>query len=161
MRVRTPISSSSSPSRSERLEMADRLTIARPYARAAFAEARENGGLAPWADALQAAAVVVKDSRVATLLDDPRVNFAISTRGRKPGLDHLGIQVESQEELHEVYGRLREAGGNIIGLSMHHRHSSFFDANIDIEVKDARHLTHIAAALRACPSVETVERARG
>jgi len=54
-----------------------------------------------------------------------------------------------------------EAGGNIIGLSMHHRHSSFFDADIDIEVKDARHLTHIAAALRACPSVETVERARG
>ena len=34
-----------------------------------------------------------------------------------------------------------EAGGNIIGLSMHHRHSSFFDADIDIEVKDARHLT--------------------
>jgi GTP pyrophosphokinase/guanosine-3',5'-bis(diphosphate) 3'-pyrophosphohydrolase len=54
-----------------------------------------------------------------------------------------------------------EAGGNIIGLSMHHRHSSFFDADVDIEVKDARHLTHIAAALRACPSVETVERARG
>jgi GTP pyrophosphokinase/guanosine-3',5'-bis(diphosphate) 3'-pyrophosphohydrolase len=54
-----------------------------------------------------------------------------------------------------------EAGGNIVGLSMHHRHSSFFDADIDIEVKDARHLTHIAAALRACPSVETVERARG
>jgi len=54
-----------------------------------------------------------------------------------------------------------EAGGNIVGLSMHHRHSSFFDADIDIEVKDARHLTHIAAALRACPSVETVERAWG
>jgi GTP pyrophosphokinase/guanosine-3',5'-bis(diphosphate) 3'-pyrophosphohydrolase len=54
-----------------------------------------------------------------------------------------------------------EAGGNIVGLSMHHRHSSFFDADIDIEVKNARHLTHIAAALRACPSVETVERARG
>ncbi len=54
-----------------------------------------------------------------------------------------------------------EAGGNIVGLSMHHRHSSFFDADIEIEVKDARHLTHIAAALRACPSVETVERAWG
>jgi len=54
-----------------------------------------------------------------------------------------------------------EAGGNIVGLNMHHRHSNFFDADIDIEVKDARHLTHIAAALRACPSVETVERARG
>ena len=53
--------------------MADRLTIARPYARAAFQEARQNGGLAPWSDALQAAAMVVKDPRVATLLDNPRV----------------------------------------------------------------------------------------
>ncbi|HEY1875424.1 MAG TPA: F0F1 ATP synthase subunit delta, partial [Steroidobacteraceae bacterium] len=46
---------------------------ARPYARAAFEEARKNGGLAPWSDALQAAALVVKDPRVATLLDNPRV----------------------------------------------------------------------------------------
>jgi len=56
--------------------MADRLTIARPYARAAFEEARQNGGLAPWSQALQAAALVVKDPRVATLLDDPRVTPA-------------------------------------------------------------------------------------
>jgi F-type H+-transporting ATPase subunit delta len=53
--------------------MADRLTIARPYARAAFEEARQNGGLAPWSEALQAAALVVKDPRVETLLDNPRV----------------------------------------------------------------------------------------
>jgi F-type H+-transporting ATPase subunit delta len=53
--------------------MADRLTIARPYARAAFEEARQNGGLAPWSEALQAAAMVVKDPRVANLLDNPRV----------------------------------------------------------------------------------------
>jgi len=33
------------------------------------------------------------------MLDDPRVNFAISTRGSKPGLDHLGFQVDSAEEL--------------------------------------------------------------
>ena len=56
--------------------MADRLTIARPYARAAFEEARNNGGLAPWSEALQAAALVVKDRRVAPLLDDPRVTPA-------------------------------------------------------------------------------------
>ena len=56
--------------------MADRLTIARPYARAAFAEARENGGLAPWSDALQTAAIVVQDPRVASLLDNPRVTPA-------------------------------------------------------------------------------------
>src|SRR6266436_8949844 len=48
------------------------------------------------------------------MLDDPRVNFAISTRGGKPGLDHLGIQVENADELGEVYARLHEAGGNII-----------------------------------------------
>jgi predicted enzyme related to lactoylglutathione lyase len=57
---------------------------------------------------------VVKPDYAKWMLDDPRVNFAISTRGREPGLDHLGIQAESQDELHEVYGRLRQAGGNIV-----------------------------------------------
>ncbi len=36
------------------------------------------------------------------MLEDPRVNFAISTRGSKPGLDHLGFQVDSAEELVEM-----------------------------------------------------------
>ncbi|MBR0873753.1 VOC family protein [Bradyrhizobium tropiciagri] len=57
---------------------------------------------------------VVKSDYAKWMLDDPRVNFAISTRGREPGLDHLGIQVENTEELHEVYGRLQQAGGNVI-----------------------------------------------
>jgi len=57
---------------------------------------------------------VVKTYYAKWMLDDPRVNFAISTRGRLPGLDHLGIQVENSGELKEVYARLREAGGNII-----------------------------------------------
>jgi catechol 2,3-dioxygenase-like lactoylglutathione lyase family enzyme len=48
------------------------------------------------------------------MLDDPRVNFAISTRGRQVGLDHLGIQVEDKDELNEVYARLHMAGGNVI-----------------------------------------------
>jgi len=43
------------------------------------------------------------------MLDDPRVNFAISARGRAPGLNHLGIQVENDGELHEVYERLKVA----------------------------------------------------
>ena len=33
------------------------------------------------------------------MLDDPRINFAISTRGSKPGVDHLGIQTDTEEEL--------------------------------------------------------------
>jgi predicted enzyme related to lactoylglutathione lyase len=57
---------------------------------------------------------VVKPDYAKWMLDDPRVNFAISTRGRAPGLDHLGIQVESKSELHEVYARLRKAGGTVI-----------------------------------------------
>ena len=57
---------------------------------------------------------VVKADYAKWMLDDPRVNFAISTRGRQPGLDHLGIQVENSEELREVYARLREAGGNVV-----------------------------------------------
>lgn len=54
-----------------------------------------------------------------------------------------------------------EARGNIINLKMNLRQSDFFDVQIDIEVFDNKHLTHIAAALRACPSVETVDRALG
>src|ERR1700675_1240910 len=57
---------------------------------------------------------VVKADYAKWMLDDPRVNFAISTRGREPGLDHLGIQVENAEELQEVYARLHRAGGNVI-----------------------------------------------
>lgn len=45
------------------------------------------------------------------MLDDPRVNFAISLCGGNPGIEHLGIQVDSDEELAEVYGRLQQAGG--------------------------------------------------
>jgi hypothetical protein len=48
------------------------------------------------------------------MLDDPRVNFAISTGGRQLGLDHLGIQAEDKDELNEIYGRLQRAGGNVI-----------------------------------------------
>jgi catechol 2,3-dioxygenase-like lactoylglutathione lyase family enzyme len=43
------------------------------------------------------------------MLDDPRVNFAISQRGAKPGLDHLGFQVESDEELAQINERLGAA----------------------------------------------------
>jgi uncharacterized glyoxalase superfamily protein PhnB len=56
---------------------------------------------------------VLKDDYAKWMLDDPRVNFAISARGGVPGLDHLGIQVESEEELQDVYTRLRKAGHDI------------------------------------------------
>lgn len=53
---------------------------------------------------------VTKGDYAKWMLDDPRVNFAISTgRHAERGIEHLGIQVESGDELAEVYGRLRSA----------------------------------------------------
>jgi len=43
------------------------------------------------------------------MLDDPRVNFAISTRGAKLGLDHFGFQVEDASELAELKSRAESA----------------------------------------------------
>ncbi len=57
-----------------------------------------------------AAPTVEKPDYAKWMLDDPRVNFAISARGSSLGLEHLGIQVETMDELHDVYGRSRPAG---------------------------------------------------
>jgi catechol 2,3-dioxygenase-like lactoylglutathione lyase family enzyme len=53
--------------------------------------------------------VVLKSDYAKWMLEDPRVNFAISKRGGDAGLRHLGIQVGDRAELTEVYGRLRRA----------------------------------------------------
>src|SRR4029077_10667374 len=52
---------------------------------------------------------VRKNDYAKWMLDDPRVNFAISQRDGKPGVQHLGIQVEDRSELAEVYARLQRA----------------------------------------------------
>jgi hypothetical protein len=53
---------------------------------------------------------VVKDDYAKWMLDDPRVNFAVSTFGQATkGVDHLGIQVETPDELREIAGRLKAA----------------------------------------------------
>ncbi len=51
--------------------------------------------------------------------------------------------------------------GNISNLKIVNRSTDYFDMLIDIEVKDLKHLTDIIAALRATPSINSVERARG
>lgn len=43
------------------------------------------------------------------MLDDPRINFAISTRGAKPGIDHLGFQTDDPAELAEMKSRAESA----------------------------------------------------
>jgi F-type H+-transporting ATPase subunit delta len=56
--------------------MSQALTLARPYARAAFAIAREGGAYAPWSDALGFAARVAADPKVALLLGNPKLTDA-------------------------------------------------------------------------------------
>jgi len=52
---------------------------------------------------------VVKSDYAKWMLDDPRINFAISSRSQEVGLDHLGFQVETAEELQEMNDRLAKA----------------------------------------------------
>jgi F-type H+-transporting ATPase subunit delta len=71
--------------------MTDKITIARPYARAAFAAAQAHGGLPAWSAALHTAAAVVHDPRVASLLGNPRVtpsklaDFVVGIGGEELG----------------------------------------------------------------------------
>ena len=62
-----------------------------------------------YSDLFAARPSVQKPDYAKWMLDDPRVNFAISQRGAKVGIEHLGIQVENPAELEEVYTRLKRA----------------------------------------------------
>jgi Glyoxalase/Bleomycin resistance protein/Dioxygenase superfamily len=55
------------------------------------------------------APTILKNEYAKWMLDDPRINFAISKRGLKPGLDHLGVQVDSEEELTALRDQVGQA----------------------------------------------------
>ncbi len=55
------------------------------------------------------APAVVKGDYAKWMLEDPRVNFAISQRGGKTGINHLGLQTDSDEELETLNGQLQQA----------------------------------------------------
>lgn len=55
------------------------------------------------------APTVIKSDYAKWMLDDPRVNFAISQRGREVGVDHLGLQAEDASELSAIGERLQAA----------------------------------------------------
>ena len=58
---------------------------------------------------------VVKPDYAKWMLDDPRVNFAIShNQTAAKGIEHLGLQVDDEAELAEVYGRLEAAGRPVL-----------------------------------------------
>lgn len=57
---------------------------------------------------------LVRDDYAKWMLDDPRVNFAISHGHAAPGIEHLGIQAETAEELAEVTARLTDAARPVL-----------------------------------------------
>ena len=58
---------------------------------------------------------VKKDDYAKWMLDDPRVNFAISSENHaSKGIEHLGIQAESEDELQQVFTRLRKADAPVL-----------------------------------------------
>ncbi|MCG8443972.1 MAG: RelA/SpoT family protein, partial [Caulobacterales bacterium] len=62
--------------------------------------------------------------------------------------------------LAEITGAVSRSNGNIVGLRIVRRAPDFFEMAFDVEVTDARHLSYIVAAMRACSPVVSAERAR-
>ena len=57
---------------------------------------------------------VVKPDYAKWMLEDPRVNFAISVRGNTAGVNHLGFQVDEDSELTQMHGRLQAADAGVV-----------------------------------------------
>jgi len=57
---------------------------------------------------------VLKGDYAKWMLEDPRINFAISNTGRTPGIDHLGLQVDDEAGLAELGRRLDAAGASVV-----------------------------------------------
>ena len=57
----------------------------------------------------------LKDDYAKWMLEDPRINFAISTRSNEEGVDHLGFQVDDNSELTELTERLKKADLGVYG----------------------------------------------
>src|SRR5689334_9346997 len=118
--------------------MADRSTIARPYARAAFEEARADKRLGPWLDALEVGAAVVRDARVQNLLGDPHVtpaqlaqlviDIAGTGTGTGTGLEQHGqnfVQTLAENrrlgylpEIAGIFSELKDAEEGIIDVTV-------------------------------------------
>ncbi len=60
------------------------------------------------------APTVEKDDYAKWMLDDPRLNFAISTGDRGTGVNHLGLQVDSDAELGSLGDRLLSSGSAVL-----------------------------------------------
>lgn len=73
-----------------------------------------SASVAFYTELFAAAPTILKDDYARWMLDDPRLNLAISTRNGSPGIDHLGIQAEDRSELETIFGRLVKTGAPVL-----------------------------------------------
>jgi F-type H+-transporting ATPase subunit delta len=112
--------------------VADRITIARPYARAAFAEAREDGRLEQWNEALQTAAEVIADPRIERLLGSPHVSpqelaaLVIDIAGAKldeHGRNFVRMLADNRRlgylpEIAQLFDELKDAAEGVVDVTV-------------------------------------------
>jgi F-type H+-transporting ATPase subunit delta len=110
--------------------MAEKATVARPYARAAFSYASERKDFARWSELLSAAAAVVRDQRVAKLLNNPKVSAAqlveliadvAGSKLNEQGANFLNTLATNRRlhllpEIHEMFEILRAEVENIVDV---------------------------------------------
>lgn len=56
---------------------------------------------------------IVKSDYAKWMLEDPRINYAISTGHAENGIEHLGLQVETETELQQVFENMQNAKGTV------------------------------------------------
>jgi len=124
--------------------MADKTTIARPYARAAFEEARGGQRLGPWSEVLRIGAAVVQDARVQNLLGNPHVT--------PQQLAQLVIEIAGP--------RLDEQGRNFVQTLAENRRLSFLPeiSKLFDELKDAAEGVVDVTVTSAAPLAEEQQR---
>ena len=105
--------------------MSQALTLARPYARAAFAIARDEGKFAPWSDALAFSARVAADPRVSALLSNPQLSrgdavamltpdATSETYGRFLSLLAEGRRLQQLPEISGLFEQLRAEAEHVV-----------------------------------------------
>ena len=73
-----------------------------------------NDSVAFYSKIFGAEPTVLKPDYAKWMVEDPRINFAISTRGAQPGVNHLGFQVDSEDELTGMRDRLVAADAGLV-----------------------------------------------
>jgi len=71
-------------------------------------------GIAFYSKAFGAGPTVRKSDYAKWMLEDPRLNFAISSRGGKPGVNHLGFQLDTDEQFKAMHAQLAEADAGLV-----------------------------------------------